>query len=77
MSKQDLLTRPVAVINLGLRSFHDDLRRQGAPCVHLDWRPACAGKPELLALVERLREREAPIPASPHPHAHHAGGKGA
>lgn len=41
-------------INIGLVSFAEDLARQGVPVVHVDWRPAAGGDPELLALLDQL-----------------------
>ena len=27
------------VVNFGIESFHDDQKEQGAPSVHVDWKP--------------------------------------
>ena len=42
------LPRGVEAVNLGLSTFADALRDQGAPVVDLDWRPPAADLVELL-----------------------------
>jgi hypothetical protein len=43
----------VAAVNVGLSSFADALRAQGAEAVDVDWRPPGGGDPEVVALLER------------------------
>ncbi len=44
-----------AAINVGLESFTDSLRAQGAEVVHVDWRPPAGGDDRLANLLSRLR----------------------
>jgi hypothetical protein len=44
----------VEAVNLGLATFADALRAQGAPVVEVDWRPPADGDPGMLAVLERL-----------------------
>ena len=44
-----------AAINVGLESFADSLRAQGAEVVHVDWRPPAGGDDRLANLLTRLR----------------------
>ncbi len=44
-----------AAINVGLESFGDSLRSQGAEVVHVDWRPPAGGDKRLASLLSRLR----------------------
>lgn len=44
-----------AAINVGLESFADSLRDQGAEVVHVDWRPPAGGDERLANLLNRLR----------------------
>src|SRR5918999_2233208 len=48
------LPERVAAVNLGLSTFADALRAQGAPVVEVDWRPPADGDPSVLAVLERL-----------------------
>jgi hypothetical protein len=48
------LPRRVEAVNLGLATFADALRAQGAPVVEVDWRPPAGGDPSVLPVLERL-----------------------
>jgi hypothetical protein len=48
------LPERVVAVNLGLSTFADALRAQGAPVVDVDWRPPADGDPSVLAVLERL-----------------------
>ena len=45
---------PVHAVNVGLDTFADALRAQGAPVVDVDWRPPADGDPAVRAVLERL-----------------------
>ena len=45
----------LVAINLGLESFAESLRDQGAEVVQVDWRPPAGGDAELAALLDRMR----------------------
>jgi hypothetical protein len=49
-----ILPRRVETVNVGLATFADALREQGAPVVDVDWRPPADGDPAVLAVLERL-----------------------
>jgi hypothetical protein len=46
--------REVAAVNVGLSTFADALRDQGAPVVDVDWRPPAGGDADTVALLARL-----------------------
>ncbi len=48
------LASPMAVVNVGLESFHESLVAQGAACVQMDWRPPAGGDERLLTLLKKL-----------------------
>ena len=50
-----VLHQPLAAINVGLESFAESLTAQGAPVIHVDWRPAAGGNERLMAILERMR----------------------
>lgn len=56
MSHIQELFSGVNAVNVGVELFKDDLRRQGAPVVQVDWRPPGGGKPELVAALDRLAQ---------------------
>jgi hypothetical protein len=53
MSLDDVLPRPLRVINLGLEMFARELESDGVSVVHVDWRPPL-GRADLTALLARL-----------------------
>lgn len=46
--------KEVKVINIGIPSFADDLKKQGIPVVHVDWQPPAGGNKKIQALFEKL-----------------------
>ena len=53
---QSLLNGPPQVINLGLATFADELKKQGTTVVHVDWSPPARGNVELANLLSKLSE---------------------
>jgi len=51
------LNRPLAAINVGLESFAENLAAQGAPVLHVDWRPPAGGNERLMSLLEKMKQR--------------------
>jgi FdrA protein len=51
----EFLSRPVAAINVGLESFYDSLREQGAEAVHMDWKPPAGGDERLQAILQKMK----------------------
>ena len=52
------LKKPLEAINIGLESFYENLKVQGVPVVHLDWRPIAGGNEKLIAILERMKQYE-------------------
>ena len=57
------LPRELQAVNVGLATFADALREQGAPVVEVDWRPPADGDPAVRAVLERLSERRQELEA--------------
>lgn len=55
MSKKAILKRKLKIINIGLKSFGDNLKDRGVEVVHVDWHPPAGGDLKLLKLLEKLR----------------------
>ena len=51
------LNKPLAAINVGLESFAENLAAQGAPVIHVDWRPPAGGNDRIMALLEKMKAR--------------------
>jgi FdrA protein len=52
------LKKPLAGINVGLESFADSLRAQGAQVVHVDWKPVAGSSERLVSILERMRQAQ-------------------
>ena len=52
------LKLPLAGINVGLESFADSLREQGAQAVHVDWKPVAGSSERLVGILERMRQAQ-------------------
>ncbi|MFA5524471.1 MAG: hypothetical protein WDA24_08935 [Tissierellales bacterium] len=56
MSKiNELFNKEVKVINIGLESFYNDLKKQKVSVTHVNWRPAAGGNKKLASLLSRLK----------------------
>ena len=51
---QSLLEGPPRVINIGLSCFADDLKKQDAEMVNVEWSPPARGNIELANLLAKL-----------------------
>ena len=51
---RSLLEGPPRVINIGLSSFADNLKKQDTEMVNLDWSPPARGNIELANLLAKL-----------------------
>jgi FdrA protein len=47
--------RAPAAINVGLESFFESLRAQGAPAVQVDWRPPAGGDERLMGILAKMK----------------------
>lgn len=50
------LKKPLAGINVGLESFADSLKDQGAQAVHVDWKPVAGSSERLASILERMSQ---------------------
>ena len=49
-----LLTTPVAAINIGVEDFAENLEAQDAEVVHVNWTPPAGGDPEIIAILDKI-----------------------
>lgn len=54
--RENLFSRDLKVINIGVETFADDLERQGVEVVKVDWSPPAGGDVEILKLLDKLEE---------------------
>jgi FdrA protein len=51
-----VLREPLAAINVGLAAFSESLKTQGAPVIHVDWRPPAGGNERLAGILARMKQ---------------------
>ena len=54
----DRFKSPLAAINVGLESFYDSLKSQGAQALQVDWRPPAGGNEKLMAILARMKQKK-------------------
>ena len=60
----DFFGKKVSVINLGIPSFADDLKKQHIETLHVDWRPPAGGNKKLQAQLDKLEKIQEKIEAA-------------
>jgi hypothetical protein len=50
----ELFRKKLKVINMGLDSFADTLRKEEVPVLQMDWKPPAGGNKHLISLLEKL-----------------------
>ena len=50
----ELFNRELVVINMGLDSFADNLRKEEVKVLPMDWKPPAGGDKRLISLLEKL-----------------------
>lgn len=52
----ELFNKELKVINMGLKSFAEELKSQEIKVVHVDWRPPAGGNKKMAALLAKLKK---------------------
>ena len=55
MSLNDLFAKELKVVNMGLESFYDDLKKQDVSTIHVQWKPSAGGDKKMSSLLSRLK----------------------
>jgi hypothetical protein len=50
----ELFRKELVVINMGLDSFADNLRKEEVKVLPMDWKPPAGGNVRLISLLEKL-----------------------
>ena len=50
----ELLRKPIVVINLGLKKFTESLEDQQVEVVQVDWTPSAGGDKEMMDLLDQI-----------------------
>ena len=52
----DLINKELKVINIGLASFAENLKKENTPVVSINWSPPAGGNKKMLDLLERYNK---------------------
>jgi hypothetical protein len=55
MTVNELFKKDLKVINMGLKSFYNDLKSQNVQAVHVIWKPRAGGNKKMASLLDRLK----------------------
>ena len=53
---EELFNQELKVINIGLESFSENLKREGVDVVQVDWSPPAGGDEELTSILDMLED---------------------
>ncbi len=60
MSKlNELFDKKLEVVNLGIESFYQDLKKQDVPAVHVNWKPIAGGDAKVAAYLRQVKSLDA------------------
>jgi hypothetical protein len=51
----ELFQEELKIINMGLQSFNENLKKQNVKSVQVDWRPPARGNKKMLSLLDKLK----------------------
>lgn len=58
MKRTDLFNEKLDVVNVGIGFINEDINQQGANSHQVDWTPPAGGNPELIELLDKLKNPE-------------------
>ncbi len=51
----ELFQQELKIINMGLESFNENLKKQNVKTIQVDWKPPARGNKKMLSLLDKLR----------------------
>ncbi|MEL7626478.1 MAG: hypothetical protein AAGU15_06435 [Anaerolineaceae bacterium] len=56
MSVNDLFKKELKVVNMGLKSFYNDVKSQDVSAIQVNWKPKAGGKKKMMDLLGKLNK---------------------
>jgi len=53
-ARKPFFGKELVVVNIGIRPFYDDLKKQKIKAAHVDWEPPAGGDEEIVALLDKI-----------------------
>ena len=51
----ELFKQELKIINMGLESFNENLKKQNVKTVQVDWKPPARGNEKMISLLDKLK----------------------
>lgn len=51
----ELFKQGLKIINMGLESFNEDLKKQNIKTIQVDWKPPARGNEKMISLLDKLK----------------------
>jgi len=51
----ELFQEELKIINMGLQSFNENLKKQNTKTVQVNWKPPAGGNKKMLSLLDKLK----------------------
>lgn len=51
----ELFQEELKIINMGIESFNENLKKQNIKTVQVDWKPPARGNKKMLSLLDKLK----------------------
>ena len=58
MNLNEFFGKELRVVNIGLRSFAEDLENQDKQVIQVDWKPPAGGDEKMQSILERMRKNK-------------------
>ena len=73
MSKvNELFEKELCVVNFGIESFYQDLKKQNVKSVHVAWKPVAGGDKKIAGYLKQLKDPDLAEKIIDHPHGVHS-----
>lgn len=51
----ELFKQELKIVNMGLESFNENLKKQNIKTIHVDWKPPARGNEKMISLLDKLK----------------------
>ncbi|MBO5070331.1 MAG: fdrA domain protein [Roseburia sp.] len=51
----ELFSKEIKVVNIGIQGFYEDLKKNHVPTVHMNWKPVAGGNKKMAGLLSKLK----------------------
>ena len=52
--RESFFGEELVVVNIGIKPFYEDLKKQNVKIVHVDWEPPAGGDEDVISLLDKI-----------------------